>query len=157
MTNLKTLQPADLLAGAELGDLIRFSDGTPQPPARFTKKLAEWRNRNGTGRLSARAPDSRYPSFTLHLGDFAAAGTVVLRSYRTFEPTSSATFTLEQRAPVGSLICCRRSAGGLEVYEVTSDPHRAREWLGRNPGGVILRVEPDDSRSPLADGLQTAA
>lgn len=36
---------------APLGSLIRYSDGTPRPPARFKKKLAAWENRNGAGRL----------------------------------------------------------------------------------------------------------
>lgn len=36
---------------APLGSLIRYFDGTPKPPARFSKKLAAWERRNGIGRL----------------------------------------------------------------------------------------------------------
>lgn len=36
---------------ALLGSLVRYSDGTLRPPARFTRKLAAWQNRNGVGRL----------------------------------------------------------------------------------------------------------
>lgn len=36
---------------APLGALIRYSDGTARPPARFRKKLSAWESRNGAGRL----------------------------------------------------------------------------------------------------------
>ena len=36
---------------APLGALIRYTDGSPKPPARFTKKLAAWERSNGVGRL----------------------------------------------------------------------------------------------------------
>ena len=32
---------------APLGALIRYTDGSPKPPARFTKKLAAWERSNG--------------------------------------------------------------------------------------------------------------
>ena len=35
---------------APLGSLVAYSDGTPRPPARFTRKLAAWERRNGTAR-----------------------------------------------------------------------------------------------------------
>jgi hypothetical protein len=46
---------------APLGALIRYSDGTPRPPARFAKKLAAWERRNGLGRLVRREPASGRP------------------------------------------------------------------------------------------------
>ena len=36
---------------APLGALIRYTDDSPKPPARFTKKLAAWERSNGVGRL----------------------------------------------------------------------------------------------------------
>ena len=36
---------------APLGALIRYTDGSPKPPTRFTKKLAAWERSNGVGRL----------------------------------------------------------------------------------------------------------
>lgn len=32
---------------APLESLIRYSDGTKEPPARHTRKLADWKRRNG--------------------------------------------------------------------------------------------------------------
>ena len=41
---------------APLGALIRYTDGCPKPPARFTKKLAAWERSNGVGRLVKKEP-----------------------------------------------------------------------------------------------------
>ena len=34
-----------------LGALLRYTDGSPKPPGRFTKKLAAWERSNGVCRL----------------------------------------------------------------------------------------------------------
>ena len=36
---------------APLGALIRYTDGSPKPPARFTKELAAWKRSNDVDRL----------------------------------------------------------------------------------------------------------
>ena len=36
---------------APIGSIIAWSDGTPQPPAGFRKKLAAWQSCNSSGRL----------------------------------------------------------------------------------------------------------
>lgn len=41
---------------ASLGSVIQYFDGTPKPPARFTRKVADWEGRNGTGRLVKKEP-----------------------------------------------------------------------------------------------------
>ena len=41
---------------APLGALIRYTDGSTKPPARFTKKLAAWERSNGVGRLVKKEP-----------------------------------------------------------------------------------------------------
>ena len=45
---------------APLGALIRYTDGSPKPPARFTKKLAAWERSNGVGRLVKKEPPRPY-------------------------------------------------------------------------------------------------
>ena len=35
----------------DIGKLVTVTDGTPKPPARFNRKLAEWETRNFTGKL----------------------------------------------------------------------------------------------------------
>ena len=65
------------------GALIRYSDGAPKPPARFTKKLAAWECANGVGRLVKKEPPRSNPtwttpaSFTLHEGNFSSEGVIV--------------------------------------------------------------------------------
>ena len=65
---------------APLGSLIRFSNGEPRPPARFSRKLRAWGEENGTGRLVERVPGysgASYrspPTFVLHLGNFGRDG-----------------------------------------------------------------------------------
>ncbi len=39
-----------------LGSIIRYSNGTARPPARFRKKLSVCESRNGTGRLVKKEP-----------------------------------------------------------------------------------------------------
>ena len=62
---------------APLGSLIRYFDGGPKPPARFTKKLAAWERRNGVGRLVRKEPPRERATYTsqaaitLHEGNFA--------------------------------------------------------------------------------------
>ena len=49
---------------APLGALIRYTDGSPKPPARFTKKLAAWERSNGVGRLVKKEPVRSYPTWS---------------------------------------------------------------------------------------------
>ena len=45
-----------IIDSAPLGALIRYTDGSPKPPARFTKRLAAWERSNGVGRLVKKEP-----------------------------------------------------------------------------------------------------
>ena len=35
-----------IYVSAPLGSIVRYSDGTPRPPARFKRKLAAWENKD---------------------------------------------------------------------------------------------------------------
>lgn len=35
----------------DIGKQVEVSDGTPRPPERFNRKVADWENRNYTGKL----------------------------------------------------------------------------------------------------------
>ncbi|EZP69562.1 hypothetical protein BV96_04102 [Sphingomonas paucimobilis] len=48
---------------APLGSLIRYSNGEPRPPERFTRKLKAWNNDNGIGRLVERAAEEIRPTW----------------------------------------------------------------------------------------------
>ena len=58
---------------APLGSIIRYSDGTPKPPARFKRKFAAWENNNGGGRLVRKTP-SRYAELFSTRRHHAASG-----------------------------------------------------------------------------------
>lgn len=74
---------------APLGSLIRYSDGTPKPPARFTRKLKAWEQRNGVGRLVRKEPPRERPTYSspativLHEGNFGANGVILISVMRT--------------------------------------------------------------------------
>ena len=89
MTNKEDKMSAQLIYDlVPLGSLIRYSDGTPRPPARFRKKLASWENRNSGGRLirkqaERRVGDTMLPAcITLHEGDYVSKGCVKYRRLR---------------------------------------------------------------------------
>jgi len=78
-----------ILETAPLGALIRYTDSTTKPPARFTKKLAAWERSNGVGRLVKKESPRPYPtwtapaSFTLHEGNFSSDGVILVTIMRT--------------------------------------------------------------------------
>ena len=58
------MSATNIIETALLGALIRYTDGSPKPPARFTKKLAAWERSNGLGRLVKKEPPRSYPTWT---------------------------------------------------------------------------------------------
>jgi len=72
-----------IINNAPLGALIRYTDGSPKPPARFTKKLAAWERSNGVGRLVKKEAPRPYAtwtapaSFKLHEGNFSSDGVIL--------------------------------------------------------------------------------
>jgi hypothetical protein len=63
---------------APLGSLIRYSNKTPKPPARFVNKLWAWEHENGVGRLIRKEPAVQRATYaspaciTLHCGTIRA-------------------------------------------------------------------------------------
>nr|WP_247740445.1 MULTISPECIES: hypothetical protein [unclassified Paracoccus (in: a-proteobacteria)] len=51
-----------IIVTAPLGALIRYTDGSSKPPARFTKKLAAWKRSNDVDRLVKKEPPRPYPT-----------------------------------------------------------------------------------------------
>jgi hypothetical protein len=120
---------------APLGALIRFSDGTPRPPDRFSRKLADWENRNGVGRLirKSRAVDhghSGYPaSFALHLGSYRSDGIIVIVVTRHFLVTSSLHFEIAGTPSRGSVRVLTTFGDGDELRHLAPDMASAEAWL----------------------------
>jgi hypothetical protein len=120
---------------APLGALIHFSDGTPRPPDRFRRKLADWQNRNGVGRLirKSSAVDRRssgYPaSFALHLGSYGSHGTIVLVVTRHFLVTSSLQFQIVEMPSPGSVRVLTSYGDDDELRHMAHDMASAEAWL----------------------------
>lgn len=120
---------------ALLGSLIRYTDGQPRPPERFRKKLASWKQNNGSGRLIQKMPAMERPTyampatFKLHEGDFGAKGTIVLVVHRTYTVQSSLEFEIVEPPAPGSVLVLTSFQGIDELRHVARDMESAELWL----------------------------
>jgi hypothetical protein len=149
---------------APIGSIVAWSDRTPQPPARFNKKLATWRRNNSRGRLirkqGARGIGniSLSASFTLHEADYGAEGVVAIRVHRTFSLGSRLEFTVVERPAIGSVRVFDRAGDDAELVYLATDPADAAEWLTRHgyPHAVLAEVIADEVGADVIEG-RTAA
>lgn len=131
---------------APLGSLIAYSDGTPKPPARFTKKLAAWERRNGVGRLVRKEPArerptySSPPCFTLHEGNFGEAGIILVSITRTYSLDSALTFRVVERPRVGQVRIVQDIGDSAELLHLAQNREAAELWLAK-PGHSRARLE----------------
>lgn len=145
---------------ASIGSLIAWSDGTPQPPARFNKKLAAWRTSNSSGRLvrkQAGRGDGNIPRpacFTLHEGDYGAGGVIAIRVHRTFSAESRLRFTIVERPAVGAVRVFDRAGDDAELVYLAINEADAREWLTRHgyPRAVLEEVMADEAGTDAVEG-----
>jgi hypothetical protein len=120
---------------APLGSLIRYSDGTTKPPARFNKKLAAWQNRNGVGRLVKKDPQRDRPTYTspasitLHEGDFGSGGVVLVKVMRTHSVDSDLRFEIIERPAIGAVRILQEHADAIELLHLAVNRDAAERWL----------------------------
>lgn len=123
---------------APLGALILFSDGTPKPPARFTKKLAAWENSNAVGRLTAKSGASQMgnymmpATFALHMGDYGSNGVVILTVTRSFMVTSRLAFEMLECPKPGMVQVLQRYGERTELLHLAVNHQAAQSWLGEH-------------------------
>lgn len=151
---------AHLVFSAAIGSLISWSDGTPRPPERHSKKLAVWKMRNSSGRL-IRKEDPRTlgsytapASFTLHEGDIGSRGTIVVTILRTFGIDSTLAFTVIERPPIGSVRVFDRPGPSHDVIHLAADRQAAEAWLKlhRHPMAVLEEVTADEVAADHVEG-----
>jgi hypothetical protein len=124
---------------APLGALVRYADGRPQSPPRFTKKRAEWELNNGIGRLIRKARETVRPGFmspasiTLHQGDFSSGLIVVLTVQFTFSVTSSLAFDVIETPSAGSVRVLRPYGDHTELLYLAPDRRAAEKRLRSTP------------------------
>ena len=116
------MSASTIIDTAPLGALIRYTDGSPKPPARFTKKLAAWERSNGVGRLVKKEPPRAYPtwtapaSFTLHEGNFSSDGVILVTIMRSHSADSLLIFEVAEEPKPGLIrITLRYRPDGTSV------------------------------------------
>ena len=122
-----------------LGSIIRYSDGAPKPPARFTKKLEHWERSNGSGRLIRKSPGrevGNHPfaaSFTLHEGDFGGGGVVLIVLHRSFSVDTRLRFEVVESPKTGMVRVLAQYSSGTELLHLAANHEAAAWWLKHHP------------------------
>ena len=139
---------------APLGALIRYTDGSPKPPARFTQKLAAWERSNGVGRLVKKEPPRPFPtwtapaSFTLHEGNFSSEGVILVTIMRSHSADSQLSFEVVEEPKVGQVCVLLDFGGSTELLHLASSVTAAELWIAkegyRNARFEIVGAEDDD-------------
>ena len=120
---------------APLGSIIRYSDGAPKPPARFTRKLGNWERSNGSGRLIRKSPGrdiGNYPfpaSFTLHEGDFGGGGVVLIVLHRSFSVETRLRFEVLESPRTGMVRVVAQYSADTELLHLAASYEAAASWL----------------------------
>jgi hypothetical protein len=149
-----------IIDNAPIGSIVAWSDGTPQPPARFNKKLAAWRTNNSSGRLIRKQGGrgiecmSRSPCFTLHEADYGAGGVIAIRVHRTFSLESRLQFTIVERPAIGSVRVFDGVGDAAELVHLATNEVDAKEWLTRHgyPRAVLEAVTADEVGAGIVEG-----
>ena len=122
---------------APLGALIRYTDGSPKPPARFTKKMAAWERSNGVGRLVKKEPTRSYQtwtapaSFTLHEGNFSSDGVILVTIMRSHSADSRLVFEVIEEPKVGQVRVLLNFGGSTELLHLASSVTAAELWIAK--------------------------
>lgn len=134
---------------APFGALIRFSDGTKEPPARHTRKLTAWKTRNNTGVLVSKTSASDNPkldlpaSFSLREGEFISNGVTCVTFQRSFDTNSPLSFEVLQTPQPGSMLVLSGFAKQVELLHLAENQAAAEAWLVKHPhSGVWCETVP---------------
>lgn len=145
---------------APIGSTVAWSDGTPQPPTRFRKKLAAWQSSNSRGRLIRKqggrgvANVSLSACFTLHEVDYGAGGVIAIRVHRTFSLESKLHFTVVERPAIGAVRVLDRPGNDAELVHLATNEADAQEWLTHHgyPHAVLEEVTADEAGADIIEG-----
>jgi hypothetical protein len=149
-----------IIDAAPLGALIRYTDGSPKPPARFTKKLTAWERSNGVGRLVKKEAPRPYAtwtapaSFTLHEGNFASDGVIFVTIMRSHSADSILVFDVAEEPKPGQVRVLLDFGGSTELLHFAESISAAELWIAkegyRNARLEIVGYE-DSERAGGAD------
>lgn len=131
------MSASSIIETAPLGALIRYTDGSPKPPARFTKKLAAWERSNGVGRLVKKEPPRAYPtwtapaSFTLHEGNFSSDGVILVTIMRSHSADSLLIFEVAEEPKPGQIRVLLDFGGNMELLHLAESVGAAELWIAK--------------------------
>ena len=131
------MSASTIIDTAPLGALIRYTDGSPKPPARFTKKLAAWERSNGVGRLVKKEPPRAYPtwtapaSFTLHEGNFSSDGVILVTIMRSHSADSLLIFVVAEEPEPGQIRGLPDFGGNMELLHLAESVGAAELWIAK--------------------------
>lgn len=126
-----------IIDSAPLGSLIRYTDGNPKPPPRFTKKLAAWERSNGLGRLVKKEPPRPYAtwtapaSFTLHEGNFSSDGVILVTILRSHSADSALVFEVAEEPKRGQVRVLLEFGGNAELLHLAESVSAAELWIAK--------------------------
>lgn len=137
---------------APLGSLIRYFDGMPKPPARFSKKLAAWEQNNGVGRLVKKDPPRERPTYTspasitLHEGNFADGAVILVTVMRVYAVDSDLRFEIVERPAIGMVRVLQDIGENSELLHLAESIEAAKLWLSKNrySNARLERVSADE-------------
>lgn len=147
---------------APLGSLIRYSDGTPKPPARFSKKLAAWERRNGVGRLVRKQPAREQPTYasppsiTLHEGDFLSGAIILVTVMRTHAIDTELNFEIIERPKIGMVRIIQPIGDDTELLHLAESREAAELWIAKT-GYSRARLEDITADEVGADVIEGRA
>lgn len=149
---------------APLGSLIRYSNGEPRPPERFTRKLKAWNNDNGIGRPVERAAEAIRPTwrspagFCLHLGNYGSQGIIAIVVRRHYSVESTLHFEITETPRPGMVRVLTSLGGRDELRFLAQDVRTAEAWLERNhDSNARLEIVGDPDPVVLPSSLRRAA
>lgn len=131
------MSASSIIETAPLGALIRYTDGSPKPPSRFTKKLAAWERSNGVGRLVKKEQPRAYPtwtapaSFTLHEGNFSSDGVILVTIMRSHSADSRLIFEVAEEPKPGQVRVLLDFGGNTELLHLAESITAAELWIAR--------------------------
>ena len=153
-----------IIDAAPLGALVRYSDGSPKPPARFTKKLAAWERSNGIGRLVKKEPPRMHgartspASFTLHEGNFSSDGVILVTIMRSHSADSALSFDVVEVPQPGQVKILLDFGGATELLHLAANQVAAELWIAREGyRKARLEVVGEDAENGRAGEADLAA
>ena len=130
----------EIFKKARLGDIVRYSDGTPRPPERFVKKLATWKNNNGSGRLVRKEAYSQSGHF-LALEDLSTNIVGIARFTKVFAVALPFSFEIVEPVQSGSWRVFRLFGGWSELEFLSSSREEAEAYLMRHQSSDLVLEE----------------